>query len=199
MFNLNPMLCRQVREPFDRPGWIFEVKWDGFRTIAEVDGGKVSLYSRRLNSFNGRFSQVARSLESLGHTAVLDGEIVALDEEGHPRFEWLFHRGKGGKCQLVYFVFDLLYLDGNDLRREPLHRRKSRLKRIIKKIPHLIYVDHIEEHGKEFFALASKLGLGGIVGKDKRSLYVSGRETRDWLKIKNPAFQRKEPIEKRQF
>ena len=102
------MLCRQVREPFDRPGWIFEVKWDGFRTIAEVDGGKVSLYSRRLNSFNGRFSQIAKSLEGLGHNAILDGGIVAVDEEGHPRFEWLFHRGKGGKGQLVYFVFDLL-------------------------------------------------------------------------------------------
>ena len=99
MSDLNPMLCRQVREPFDRPGWIFEVKWDGFRTIAEVDGGKVSLYSRRLNSFNGRFAQIAKSLEDLGHTAVLDGEIVALDEEVHPRFEWLFHRGKGGKGQ----------------------------------------------------------------------------------------------------
>ena len=131
----------------------------------------------------------------MGRTAIVDGEIVALDEEGHPRFEWLFHRGKGGKGQLVYFVFDLLYLDGNDLRREPLHRRKSRLKRIIRKIPHLIYVDHIEEHGKEFFALASKLGLEGIVGKDKRSVYVSGRETRDWLKIKNPEFKRKEPVE----
>jgi len=86
-------------------------------------------------------------------------------------------------------------VDGNDLRREPLHRRKSRLKRIIKKVPHLIYVDHIEEHGKEFFALASKLGLEGIVGKDKRSLYVSERETRDGLKIKNPTFQRKAPVE----
>ena len=144
MLDLNPMLCRQVREPFDRPGWIFEVKWDGFRTIAEVDGDGVRLYSRRLNSFNGRFSQIAKSLEGLGHNAILDGEIVALDEEGHPRFEWLFHRGKDGKGQLVYFVFDLLYLDGNDLRREPLHRRKSRLKRIIRKIPHLVYVDHIE-------------------------------------------------------
>ena len=174
---------------------IFELKWDGFRTIAEVDGGKVSLYSRRMNSFNGKFAEIARSLEHLGHTAVLDGEIVALDEEGHPRFEWLFQRRRGGKGQLVYFVFDLLYLDGNDLRREPLHRRKSRLKRIIKKIPHLIYVDHIEEHGKEFFALASKLGLEGIVAKDKRSRYVSGKETRDWLKIKNPDFQRKEPVE----
>ena len=133
MFDLNPMLCRQVKEPFDRPGWIFQVKWDGFRTIAEVDGDGVSLYSRRLNSFNGRFSQVARYLESLGHTAVLDGEIVALDDAGHPRFEWLFHRGKGGKGQLVYFVFDLLYLDGNDMTREPLHRRKSRLKRIVRK------------------------------------------------------------------
>jgi bifunctional non-homologous end joining protein LigD len=153
------------------------VRW--FRTTAELDGDGVSLYSRRLNSFNGRFSPIATSLEVLGHTAVLDGEIVALDEAGHPRFEWLFHRGKGGKGQLVYFVFDLLYLDGTDLRREPLHRRKSRLKRIIRKLPHVIYVDHVEEHGEEFFALASKLGLEGIIGKDKRSVYVSGRETRD--------------------
>ena len=73
--------------------------------------------------------------------------------------------------------------------------RKFREERIIRKVPHLIYLDHLEQHGKEFFTLASKLGFEGIVAKDKRSLYVSGRETRDWLKIKNPAFKRKEPVE----
>jgi bifunctional non-homologous end joining protein LigD len=79
MFDLNPMLCRQVKEPFDRPGWIFEVKWDGFRAIAEVEGGKVSLYSRRMNSLNGRFPEIVKSLQDLGRTAIVDGEIVALD------------------------------------------------------------------------------------------------------------------------
>src|SRR5688572_30443865 len=111
-----PMLARLVKEPFDRKGWIFEIKWDGFRAIAEVDGARgVKLYSRRQNSFNRRFPEIAHNLEGLKRSAVLDGEIVALDESGHPRFEWLMNRGPQ-RGILVYFVFDLLFLDRKDLR-----------------------------------------------------------------------------------
>jgi bifunctional non-homologous end joining protein LigD len=105
-----------MKEPFDRKGWIFEIKWDGFRAIAEVDGaGGVKRYSRRHKSFNNRFPLITHELEGLTRSAVLDGEIVALDEKGHSRFEWLVSRGLQ-RGTLVYYVFDLLFLDGKDLR-----------------------------------------------------------------------------------
>jgi bifunctional non-homologous end joining protein LigD len=191
---MNPMLGRLVRDPFNRPGWIYEIKWDGFRTLAEVSPAAVRLTSRNQNSFNKRFDEIVKALGRLKHEVVLDGEIVALDEDGHSRFEWLLSRNGQRKGRLVYYVFDLLFLDGEDLRALPLHRRKALLKRILKKVPGVLYVDHIEEHGKEFFRLASERGLEGIVAKDKRSPYVGGRTTDYWLKIKNPAFQRKEPV-----
>jgi bifunctional non-homologous end joining protein LigD len=197
------MLCRLVRDPFSRPAWIFEIKWDGFRTVAEVGTTGIRLYSRNQNSFNKRFEEVVTSLKQLKHEVVLDGEVVALDEQGHSRFAWLFSRNGQRKGRLIYYAFDLLFLDGQDLRTLPLHRRKVLLKRMLRNIPGVLYVDHIEEHGKEFFRLASERGLEGIVAKDKQSPYVSGRETSYWLKIKNSNFQRKEPvefrIEKRRF
>ena len=194
--NIRPMICKLVRDPFTRRGWIFEIKWDGFRTIAEIDGSGVKLYSRKQNSFTKKFAEITKSLEKLGHRAVLDGEVVALDEEGHSRFEWLFHRnGNRSKGRLIYYVFDVLYLDGEDLRTLPLHRRKGRLKKILRKLPNVIYVDHIEEHGTEFFKIARERGLEGIVAKDKESPYVTGAETWHWQKIKNREFQRKEPVE----
>jgi hypothetical protein len=85
--------------------WIFEIKWDGFRTIAEVGVTGIRLYSRKQNSFNKRFEEIVRSLKQLKHEAVLDGEVVALDEQGHCRFEWLFSRNGQRKGRLIYYVF----------------------------------------------------------------------------------------------
>jgi bifunctional non-homologous end joining protein LigD len=194
--NVKPMRCKLVKEPFDRPGWIFEIKWDGFRAIAEISHSEVRLYSRNQRSFTRQFSEVVSSLERLSgrHEAVLDGELVALDGEGKSRFEWLIRR-KSGREQVVYLVFDLLYLDGQDLRSLPLLRRKNLLKKLLRSIPNVLYVDHIEEQGKQFFKLAVQRGLEGIVAKDGQSPYVSGVETWYWLKIKNRHFQRKEPID----
>jgi bifunctional non-homologous end joining protein LigD len=132
--NVRPVVCKLVREPFTRRGWIFEIEWDGFRTIAKIDASGVKLYSRTQNSFTKKFAEIAKVLAALGHRAVLDGEVVALDEEGHSRFEWLFRRnGNRSKGRLIYYVFDLLYLDGEDLRGLPLHRRKARI--TVKLIP----------------------------------------------------------------
>ena len=92
---ITPMVARLVRDPFDRDGWVFELKWDGFRAIAETDGqGATKLYSRHHNDFKKRFSPIAQALAELGRPAILDGEIVALDDHGHARFEWLVNRGK---------------------------------------------------------------------------------------------------------
>jgi bifunctional non-homologous end joining protein LigD len=102
------------------------------------------------------------------HEAVLDGELVALDAEGQSRFEWLIRR-KSGSGEVVYLVFDLLYLDGQDLRSLPLLRRKGLLKKLVRSVPNVLYVDHIEEQGKQFFKLAAERGLEGIVAKKGQS------------------------------
>src|SRR5262245_13261436 len=113
---ITPMVARLVRDPFDRGGWLFELKWDGFRAIAETDReGGVRLYSRRDNDFKKRFPLIAEALAGLKTQAVFDGEIVALDETGHPRFEWLVNRGPQ-RGTLVYYIFDLLMLGDADFR-----------------------------------------------------------------------------------
>jgi bifunctional non-homologous end joining protein LigD len=130
--NVRPMLATLVDSPFDRAGWIFELKWDGYRVIAEVDKGRVRLFSRNGLSFTERYHAVATALEKFRHQTVLDGEVVVLDDKGHPSFEALqnyrSHRTAG---HLVYEVFDILYLDGHDLRGLPLIRRKESLRQIM--------------------------------------------------------------------
>jgi len=147
------MVARLVREPFDRVGWLFELKWDGFRAIAETDAhGQVALYSRNHNHFKKRFPVIAEVLAELKRPAILDGAIVALDARGFPHFEWLVNRGKQ-KGTLVYYVFDLLSLDGTDWRWRPLIERKKRLSRLVDSLrsPCLMYVDQFEDKGRSMF------------------------------------------------
>jgi bifunctional non-homologous end joining protein LigD len=185
--NMEPMLCTLVPRPFDRPNWIFEIKWDGYRAMAEIEKASVRLYSRKLKSLEGYFPQLIETLAKLNVEAVLDGEVVVLDEEGRSHFELLRHRQRREKDHLIYYVFDLLYLDGRDLRGFPLLRRKAILKDLIESTspPGVQFSDHIEERGKELFDIASKRGLEGIVGKDASSPYVSGVRTDYWVKFKN--------------
>jgi bifunctional non-homologous end joining protein LigD len=173
---ITPMVARPVRDPFDRAGWLFELKWDGFRAIAETDGArKVKLYSRRQNDFAKRFPPIADVLAELDERAViLDGEIVALNEHGHPGFEWLVNRGQQ-KGTLVYYIFDLLMLGSEDLRALPLLKRKAQLARLLKNQRRLIYV---EGQGVAMFAGALALGLEGVVGKGCEES-VRGRSPRD--------------------
>jgi len=169
-----PMVARLVGAPFDQDGWFFELKWDGFRGIAELDGqGSVKLYSRRQNDFTRRFRPVVQALAELGRPATLDGEIVALNEQGHPRFEWLLNRGTQ-KGTLVYYVFDLLAIDGKDLRQTPLRERKKKLEQLLKGNERVRYVDHMENDGLAMYAGALVLGLEGIVAKDSTSHYTEG-------------------------
>lgn len=182
--NVKPMLATLVDEPFDRVGWIFEIKWDGYRAISEIENGKVKLYSRSGLSFYSRFKAVAESLRALGHDAVLDGEVVALDEAGKSHFQLLQNYQKTGKGILVYYVFDILYLDGRDLRALPLLERKEALKKALMDLPHVKYGDHISTKGKKLFELAEEQGLEGIVAKNGDSAYQTGKRSRDWLKIK---------------
>ena len=120
---MTPMIARLVRTPFDREGWFFELKWDGFCCIAEKDRQGVRLYSRNQNDFKKRFPVIAEQISALDNV-ILDGEVCALDDHGHPRFEWLINRGRQ-RGKLVYYVFDLLRLGDKDLRAEPLYRTEE--------------------------------------------------------------------------
>ncbi|HEY6011356.1 MAG TPA: DNA polymerase ligase N-terminal domain-containing protein, partial [Nitrospirota bacterium] len=181
---IHPMLAAQVREPFDDPDWIFEVKWDGYRAIAEVRDRGVSLYSRNGISFNKKFYPIVDSLRSFGADAVLDGEVVVVDEEGRPDFQRLQHYRDPGSGHLLYYVFDLLYFQGRDLTGLPLLRRKEILKRILPAAPHVRFSDHVNREGVLFFQSAREKGLEGIIAKHAQSVYETGRRSRQWLKVK---------------
>ena len=128
---IKPMLATLVKEPFDHPDWLFEVKWDGYRAIAEIQDGKVSLYTRNQISLNKKFFPITDSLQKFGFEAVLDGEIVVVDDQGRPDFQMLQNYQKSGRGHLVYYVFDLLFFRGHDLTSLPLLRRKELLKKIL--------------------------------------------------------------------
>jgi bifunctional non-homologous end joining protein LigD len=181
---IKPMLATPVDGPFDRAGWLFEIKWDGYRVIAEVEGGRVNLYSRTGLSYNDKYPALVRSLQLFQHDAVLDGEVVVVDGRGQPNFQLLQHYGKDPQGQLVYYVFDLLYLDGEDLRARPLWRRKEMLKPLLRGMSSVLYCDHVEEKGKALFEEARKRALEGIVAKRAASPYQPGRRGPSWLKIK---------------
>jgi bifunctional non-homologous end joining protein LigD len=190
--NIAPMLAGRAEKAFDHPDWIFEIKWDGYRGIAEVQRGSVRLYSRNHVSLKERFPFIADALTRLGHDAVLDGEIVILDEQGRAQFQFLQNYRGPRKGVLVYYVFDLLYLDGYDLRTLPLVRRKELLTSIIKNLPNVRVSEHIAEHGTAFFDAVAKRQVEGIVAKLAKSPYVPGQRTKAWLKIK--AQQRQQAV-----
>jgi bifunctional non-homologous end joining protein LigD len=178
-------------DPFNDPQWIFELKLDGFRALAYLDNAGGRLVSRNGNTF-GSFKKLAADVAEAfrGTEAVLDGEIVCLDERGYPQFEDLmFRRG-----ELFFVAFDALWIDGEDLRNVPVLERKRRLRRVVprgKRSGHrLRYLDHIEADGRGLYRLACERNLEGIVGKDRGGLYDTRRPL--WVKIKNPAYTQAE-------
>jgi bifunctional non-homologous end joining protein LigD len=181
--HVKPMLATLVAKPFDRDDWFFEVKWDGFRAIAEIEAGRIRLYSRNQKSFADRFAPIVRELEKIPHDAVLDGEIVVLDEQGVSQFQ-LLQNYRSGRGLLAYYVFDLLYLDGDDLRSAPLRQRKKILANLIPRNGVIRYSDHIERDGIAFFKAATERHLEGIVAKKATSVYQQGQRGTQWLKIK---------------
>lgn len=177
------MLATLIAKPFADPGWIFETKWDGFRVVARISDGKATLYSRNGNIVDGRFPTILTALTGIGHDAVLDGELAAFDSKGVTRFQ-LLQNAERSSAALRYCVFDLMFLDGRDLRRLPLIERKELLRAILPKNPAIVYSAHELEDGIALFRRAEKSGLEGIVAKRAASPYRSGVRSRDWLKIK---------------
>jgi bifunctional non-homologous end joining protein LigD len=191
---IHPMLATPVDEPFDGSEWLFEIKWDGYRAVAFIEDGKARLVSRNQNDLTARYPELHDLAQSIkAKTAILDGEVVALDEEGRASFSLMQQRTgfRPGNRRTVaradvpvlYYVFDLLYLDGYDLRRVPLEQRKSKLASLLIPGDFLRYSDHYENQGKALFEMARKKGLEGILAKRRDSAYHEQR-TREWLKIK---------------
>jgi bifunctional non-homologous end joining protein LigD len=180
------MLATLIEQPFDDPGWVFETKWDGFRMVTSIEAGKVTLYSRNGLIVNDRYPPVATALAKLKCDAVLDGELAAFDPNGISRFQ-LLQNALRSEARLQYCLFDLMFLDGEDLREAPLIERKERLKRILPDGPDdplLAFSEHRPEHGIAFFSEAERTGLEGIMAKRAMSRYRSGERSADWLKIK---------------
>jgi bifunctional non-homologous end joining protein LigD len=180
-----PMLAHETSEPFDDKDWVFEIKWDGYRAIAELRSDEIKLYSRNGNTFNGSYPLVVQELEKIKQHAVLDGEIVVSDEEGKPSFQLLQDYDSNRHLPINYYVFDILELNGKNVCHLPLLERKKLLKKIIPENEVIKYSDHIAEKGKDFFKAAVKLDMEGILAKKADSNYYPGRRTKEWLKIKH--------------
>jgi bifunctional non-homologous end joining protein LigD len=181
---VKPMLATLVKAPFDHPDWLFEVKWDGYRAIAEIQDGKVFLYTRNQNPLTQKFFLIAEALRKFGFEAVLDGEIVVVDDQGHPDFQMLQNYQKSGRGHLLYYVFDLLYFRGHELSSLPLLRRKELLKKILPSTKLIKFSNHVVGEGVLFFQVVQEKGLEGIVAKHSQSPYRMGVRSRQWLKIK---------------
>ncbi len=180
----------QQPAPFDDEDWVFEVKFDGFRALAYVEDARCQLISRKGHTYR-RFQQLAVSIAAdlKAETAILDGEIVCLDEQGRSLFyDLMFRRGEP-----YFYAFDLVWLNGRDLRELPLLERKSQLRKVVPDPrSRLLYLDHIEHQGAELFTLACEHDLEGIVAKPKQSPYQTLRGTPPWVKIKNPSYSQAE-------
>ena len=183
---IKPMLAHAVEKPFDKKKWIFETKYDGYRTIAVINPDQVNLFSRNHLSFNKNFKAIADELKKINHVAVLDGEIVIEDEAGRSDFQLLQNYIKTGKGKLKYYVFDILNLDGNDTTALALIQRKELLEILLSKLQlsNVLYSQHIPEKGVSFYELAIKKNLEGIMAKEANSLYRAGKRSSDWLKIR---------------
>ena len=174
------MLATLVDHPFHKPGWVYEEKYDGYRILAYKEGASVTLLSRNANDRTEAFSSIAKAVAALpARTLLLDGEAVAFDRKRVSRFQLL----QVGKSELVYAVFDCLFVNGQDLRREPLPVRRTALEEAVKTNPALLISRRLSSNGLEAYKLAQRKGYEGVLAKDESSPYVEGRSSK-WVKFK---------------
>lgn len=181
---LPPMLASSLAEPFNDSDWQFEIKWDGYRAISYLANGKVDIRSRNQLSLCNKFVEVADALKSWPVNAVVDGEVVVLSSDGKADFGALQNWRESKEGTLVYYVFDMLWLDGIDLQKEPLTLRQEILKSLIPDGGVIRFSESIEEFGVDFYEAAKQNGLEGIIAKRKSAPYRSGARVKDWLKVK---------------
>jgi len=180
---ITPMLATLVRQPFTDPEFLYEVKFDGFRIIAHLDKGKVTLRSRKGENYTRNYPPVVAALQRLKIDAIIDGELVAVDHEGKPNFDEL--QRWDGSLPLVYYVFDIVWLKGKDLTELPLEERKEQLRKIIPDNDVIRFSDSFDD-GEALFNLMKEKGWEGIVAKRKDSTYIQGtnnKRTMHWQKI----------------
>ncbi len=181
---LKPMLATLADEPFDNPDWSFEVKWDGYRTLALIEKKAVKLLSRNAKPFTEKFYPIAQAFAQFNLNAVLDGEILVIDKGGKANFGALQNWRSEADGDLVFYAFDLLWHEGKNLMDLPLIDRQAILQEILPTTDDRIRLSRVFEGGKDFFDAAAKMGLEGIMAKKKSSTYQSDSRTRNWLKIK---------------
>jgi bifunctional non-homologous end joining protein LigD len=181
---LKPMLATLVDKPFDEQGWLYEIKWDGYRAVAFVNEGKVELKSRNDKSFNDKFYPVVDALKKWKVNAIVDGEVVVMNDNGISNFGNLQNWRSEADGDLYYYIFDILWLEGKDLTSVPLLDRKAILNSVLKENDSLKISQAFDESGIKFFETAKKMGLEGIIAKKAHSAYHTGDRSKDWLKIK---------------
>ena len=180
-----PQLATLADEPFDNDEWLFENKYDGYRGLAQIEKGKVALISRNGISFNSKYSDLVTILGKQSNDLILDGEIVIEDAKGKSQFGWLQnHNDNPKRGKLKFYVFDILYFNGFDLRQLELIQRKKILKAVLQTSKEIVYSDHIIGKGIKTFKAVEKKGGEGIIAKKLSSKYYSDKRTKDWLKVK---------------
>lgn len=179
------MLATLTDKPFDSQDFIFEIKWDGYRALTSVNKGEVDLYSRNFKSFNDHYPAIVEILKKIKEKVILDGEVVAYGKDGSPSFQALQNLGTEPNTKIEYVIFDILYLNKKNLMDLQLIERKEILRKFLLKYPGLTYGDYIETSGIQFFKIAVKRNLEGIVAKKRDSRYIPGFRSESWLKIKH--------------
>lgn len=181
---LSPMLATLVDKPFDKEGWQYEIKWDGYRAVAFCNKDKVELKSRNDKSFNEKFYPVHKAVQQWNINAVVDGEVVVLDEDGKSNFGALQNWRSEADGEIYFYVFDLLWINGRGLMQIPLSERRTILEEIIPESNIIRLSENFDVSGIEFFEAAKKMGLEGIIAKRSDSTYSPGNRSKEWLKIK---------------
>jgi bifunctional non-homologous end joining protein LigD len=182
--NLIPMLATLVDKPFDEPGWIYEVKWDGYRALAYLNNGEVNIRSRNNKSFNEKFYAVYNALLEWKTNAVVDGEIMVINNKGISDFSDLQAWRSEADGELIFYLFDILWLDGYDLVSLPLYKRKQVLQSIAPQSNIIRLSESFDTGATAFFEVAQRMNLEGMIAKKADSIYKPGFRSKDWLKIK---------------
>ncbi|WP_226064791.1 DNA ligase D [Kaistella polysaccharea] len=188
---IKPMLAQVGEKPFDNKDWVFEIKWDGYRAVADLRNDNKLLYSRNGLSFSEKFYKIQNALLDQAFPMILDGEIVAFNENGQPDFQALQQIGDRPNMAMTYQVFDLLWLNGHSTENLTLLERKELLKEALVENEVVKYCEHIPEKGISFFKQIEKMNLEGMIAKKSDSTYSEGSRSSDWLKIK---FQQTEDV-----
>lgn len=182
---IKPMLATLVNEPFDDPDWQYEVKWDGYRAMAFLNKGKVDLLSRNNKSFNEKFYPIYDLLSDWKLNAVLDGEILVLNDKGISNFGSLQNWRSEADGELVFYVFDILWYEGKNLMDLPLYQRQAILNQVLPTNDDRIRLGKVfKASGVDFFDAAERMGLEGIIAKKINSTYSTNYRSKEWLKIK---------------